>query len=112
MLEIYDLSEHLFNLFFETILLASQKVLITAPRSMENFDEIAGNGYPLHEWQSSFLFSGQLCKVHWPKSAMHLVKRPPIVQPNHSLRLLLALNDHFFHQLDVQYINLLFHLLW
>ena len=51
MLEIYDLSEHLFNLFFETILLASQKVLITAPRSMENFDEIAGNGYPLHEWQ-------------------------------------------------------------
>ena len=49
MLEIYDLSEHLFNLFFETILLASQKVLITAPRSMENFDEIAGNGYPLHE---------------------------------------------------------------
>ena len=94
MLEIYDLSEHLFNLF-ETILLASQKVLITAPRSMENFDEIAGNGYPLHEWQSSFLFSGQLCKVHWPKSAMHLVKRPSIVQPNHSLRLLLALNDHF-----------------
>ena len=53
MLEIYDLSEHLFNLF-ETILLASQKVLITAPRSMENFDEIAGNGYLLHEWQSSF----------------------------------------------------------
>ena len=47
MLEIYDLSEHLFNLF-ETILLASQKVLITAPRSMENFDEIAGNGYPLN----------------------------------------------------------------
>ena len=96
MLEIYDLSEHLFNLFFETILLASQKVLITAPRSMENFDEIAGNGYPLHEWQSSFLFSGQLCKVHWPKSAMHLVKRPPIVQPKSLVATVTCVKRSFF----------------
>lgn len=50
MLEIYDLSEYLFNFFFEIIFLVFQKVLIIVLCFMENFDEIVGNGYLLYEW--------------------------------------------------------------